>query len=74
MLLALPDTSRSIGQRDVTMLGLLFTLPEARAQELCDITLMDITLATAASPTKIRLKGKGNKSRVVTIPDSSPLY
>ena len=69
LLLALPDTSRSIGQRDVTMLGLLYATG-ARAQELCDITLMDITLATAASPTKIRLKGKGNKSRVVTIPDS----
>lgn len=66
ILLKLPDTSKAIGQRDVTILSLLYATG-ARAQELCDITLDCISLG---SPSKIRLTGKGNKSRVVTIPDS----
>jgi len=69
LLLKLPDTSKAIGQRDVTMLAVLYATG-ARAQELCDITLKDITLATSSSPTKVRLTGKGNKSRIVTIPES----
>ena len=70
MLLKLPDTSKAIGQRDVTMLAALYATG-ARAQELCDITLKDITLATPSFPTKVRLTGKGNKkSRIVTIPTS----
>ncbi|MFD0960973.1 tyrosine-type recombinase/integrase, partial [Paenibacillus chungangensis] len=69
LLLKLPDTSKAIGQRDVTMLAVLYATG-ARAQELCDITLNDITLATPSFPTKVRSTGKGNKSRVVTIPAS----
>lgn len=69
LLLKLPDTSKAIGQRDVTMLSVLYATG-ARAQELCDITLKDITLATASFPTKMRLTGKGNKTRIVTIPTS----
>ncbi|MCD8501486.1 MAG: site-specific integrase [Bacillaceae bacterium] len=65
-LLKMQDTSRLIGQRDVTLLSLLYA-SGARAQELCDIKLDDITLG---SPTKVRLTGKGSKSRVVTIPDN----
>lgn len=66
ILLNSPDISRLIGQRDLTLMSLLYA-SGARAQELCDITLADITLGT---PTKIRLTGKGSKTRVVTIPDS----
>lgn len=66
ILLKLPDTSKDIGQRDVTILSLLYA-SGARAQELCDITLGCITLGT---PTKIRLVGKGPKTRLVTIPDT----
>jgi len=69
LLLKLPDISKTIGQRDVTLLGILYATG-ARAQELCDITLNDVTLATPSSPTKVCLTGKGNKSRVVTIPES----
>lgn len=69
MLLKLPNKSTLIGQRDVTMLAMLYATG-ARAQGLCDITLKDITLATATSPTKIRLTEKGSKTRVVTIPDA----
>jgi len=66
LLLKLPDTEKAIGQRDVTLLSILYSTG-ARAQELCDITLKDITLS---SPTRIRLSGKGGKSRVVTIPNN----
>ena len=69
LLLKLPDTAKAIGQRDVTMLATLYATG-ARAQELCDITLKDITLATSSFPTKVCLTGKGNKSRIVTIPGS----
>jgi len=69
LLLQLPDNSKLIGQRDVTMLAMLYATG-ARAQGLCDITLKDITLATPTSPTKIRLTEKGSKTRTVTIPDT----
>jgi site-specific recombinase XerD len=66
ILLQLPNTSRTIDQRNVTILSLLYA-SGARAQELCDITMGSITLG---SPTKIRLTGKGSKTRMVTIPDT----
>lgn len=66
ILLKLPRTSTQTGQRDITLLSLLYA-SGARAQEICDITLDDITLS---SPTKLRLTGKGSKTRNVTIPDS----
>ena len=66
IMLKLPNSSRTIGQRDITILSLLYATG-ARAQELCDITLDSITLG---SPTKIRLTGKGPKTRMVTIPDT----
>lgn len=66
ILLKIPDSAKTIGQRDITLLSLLYATG-ARAQELCDITLGDIIIG---SPTKIKLTGKGEKSRVVTIPDT----
>ena len=69
LLLKLPDTSKVIGQRDVVMLAVLYATG-ARAQELCDITLKGVTLATPSFPTRVHLTGKGNKSRIVTIPTS----
>ena len=64
--LTLPDTSKLIGQRDITLLSLLYA-SGARAQEICDITLADISFN---KPTTIRLHGKGNKSRIVAIPSN----
>jgi len=64
-LLTLPNTSKLIGQRDVTLLSLLYA-SGARAQEICDLTLADISFN---KPTTIRLHGKGNKSRIVVIPN-----
>ncbi|MDR2568924.1 MAG: site-specific integrase, partial [Oscillospiraceae bacterium] len=66
IMLKLPKASRIIGQRDITILSLLYATG-SRAQELCDITLGAITFG---SPTKIRLTGKGPKTRMVTIPDT----
>lgn len=66
IMLKMPNPSRAIGQRDITILSLLYATG-ARVQELCDITLGSITLG---SPTKIRLIGKGPKTRMVTIPDT----
>lgn len=65
ILLSLPNTSKLIGQRDVTLLSLLYA-SGARAQEICDLTLADISFS---SPATVRLHGKGNKSRIVAIPD-----
>lgn len=66
ILLRLPNTTKLIGQRDVTLLSLLYATG-ARAQEICDITLSDISFS---KPTTMRLHGKGNKSRIVVIPDN----
>jgi len=65
-LLKLPDTSTNIGRRNAVLLSVLYS-SGARAQELCDLTVNDITLG---STTFLRLAGKGNKARVVAIPDN----
>lgn len=66
ILLKTPDSTKNIGQRDITLLSLLYATG-ARAQELCDITIGDIVIG---SPTRVKLTGKGEKSRIVTIPDT----
>jgi len=64
IILNAPDTQRSIGKRDVMLLSLLYA-SGARAQELCDLTLNDIYFGPE---TNIRLVGKGNRARLVTVP------
>jgi site-specific recombinase XerD len=66
IVLGAPDTRTTIGKRDVMLLSLLYA-SGARAQELCDITLNDIYFGTE---TNIRLVGKGDKARMVTIPEN----
>ena len=66
IILSCPKPTTITGQRDITLLSVLYATG-ARAQELCDIKVKDITFS---SPVRIKLTGKGNKSRVVTIPDS----
>jgi site-specific recombinase XerD len=61
-----PDTRMPIGKRDVMLLSLLYA-SGARAQEICDLTLNDICFGPE---TNIRLVGKGNKARLVTIPSN----
>ncbi len=65
-LLNLPDTTKKIGRRDAVLLSVLYS-SGARAQELCDLTLNDITFGTT---TTLKFVGKGNKARRVAIPQS----
>jgi site-specific recombinase XerD len=65
-LLKLPDTRRKIGQRDAVLLSVLYS-SGARAQELCDLTVNDISFG---KQTVLRLFGKGCKGRSVSIPDN----
>lgn len=66
IILSAPDTGTTIGKRDTMLLSLLYA-SGARAQEICDLTLNDIYFGTE---TNIRLVGKGNKARLVTIPQN----
>ena len=66
IMLGLPDTARRIGQRDATLMSVLYS-SGARAQELCDLSLNDVVFG---KETKLRLVGKGEKARTVVIPEN----
>ena len=66
ILLRLPNTKRNIGRRDAILLSVLYS-SGARAQEICDLTVNDITFG---EQTVLRLFGKGCKGRSVTIPEN----
>ena len=66
VLLKLPDTRRKIGQRNAVLLSVLYS-SGARAQEICDLTVNDISFG---KQTILRLFGKGSKGRSVTIPEN----
>lgn len=63
ILLRLPKCNGKSGSRDLVMLSLLYD-SGARAQEICDLCIGDITLGKIS---KVRLHGKGNKTREVPI-------
>jgi len=63
ILLRLPDPNKKIERRDLVLLSLLYD-SAARAQEICDIKVGDIRFGTV---TKVRLRGKGNKTREIPI-------
>jgi site-specific recombinase XerD len=65
IILSLPKNSSSTEIRNKTILSFLYG-SGARAQELCDLTVNDIRFGKSTS---VRLNGKGNKSRVVIIPE-----
>jgi len=67
IILGMPNTKTTIGRRNVMLLSLLYA-SGARAQELCDLTVNDIFFG---EETNIRIIGKGNKARMVTIPENS---
>jgi len=64
-LLRTPDLNRKNGRRDRAILSTLYATG-ARAQELCDIRVCDVRFA---DPVTVTLKGKGEKTRVVVIPE-----
>jgi len=62
-LLHVPKYTGKSGYRDITLLSLLYD-SGARAQELCDILIGDMTITETSS---IRLHGKGHKTREIPI-------
>lgn len=62
-LISQPDINTPTGLRHRTVLTLLYD-SGCRVQELCDLTIADVSLGT--NPT-VRLHGKGNKYRTVVI-------
>ncbi len=64
-LLRLPKSDNKVGKRDKVILSTLYA-SGARAQELCDLTVGDIRFGTT---TTITLHGKGDKTRIVVIPE-----
>lgn len=66
ILLRIPDGCTKTSSRDRVLLSVLYA-SGARAQELCDLTVADVRFN---EKTSIKLIGKGNKGRVVTIPEN----
>jgi len=63
MLFTLPDTKTKRGRRDLALLVLLYD-SAARVQEIIDLRFELITLGNQP---KVRLTGKGNKTRIVPL-------
>jgi site-specific recombinase XerD len=63
VMLRLPNPNRKIEKRDLVLLSLLYD-SAARAQEICDLKVGDIKFG---SVTKVKLFGKGNKTREVPV-------
>lgn len=64
ILFSLPDINTSIGRRDRTILMFMYA-SGARAQEVCDLLVRDITFSD--NKVYIILHGKGDKARKISI-------
>jgi integrase/recombinase XerD len=62
-----PDLDRRAGRRDAVLLSLLYDTG-ARVQELIDLSVRDVRLE---SPAQVRITGKGRKTRVVPLMNST---
>jgi len=67
ILLALPDPKKYLGSRDLVFLSFLYDTA-ARADEICKVRVCDIKFS---APTKVKLHGKGNKTREIPIADET---
>lgn len=67
ILLRLPNDNSNIGRRDKVLLSLMYA-SGARAQEMCNISVGDIEFLS--SGTRLKLKGKGGKTRRICIPEN----
>ena len=65
IMLALPDASNRIGQRDQAILSLLYA-SGARAQEICDLCIKDFLFHDNTA--RLCITGKGNKTRRILLP------
>lgn len=66
-ILATPDLSTAAGRRDAVLLCVLYDTG-ARVQEVIDLSVRDVRLD---APAQIRLTGKGRKTRVVPLMNST---
>lgn len=66
LLLKQPDTNTRMGRRDLALLGLMYD-SAARVQEIADLTPADFRFEGIVT---VRLKGKGDKSRIVPLSES----
>jgi len=67
ILLRLPDDHAKIGRRNKVLLSLMYA-SGARGQEMCNLTVGDVDSRT--NSTKLKLRGKGGKSRRIGIPET----
>lgn len=65
ILLNIPNISNRLGRRDQSLLCLLYD-SAARAQEICDVIVGDVRFGR---PTRIKLHGKGRKTREIPLTD-----
>lgn len=65
ILLSFPDAKTAIGKRDRTLLCFMYA-SGARAQEVCELTVGDVTFFTEKAT--VKLIGKGRKVRKISIP------
>ena len=65
ILLRLPDDHTKIGLRNKVLLNLMYA-SGARAQEMCNLTVGDVD--SRAKGARLKLRGKGGKSRWIGIP------
>lgn len=65
LLLSLPDPQKYLGSRDLVFLSFMYDTA-ARADEICKASVCDIKFGM---PTKIKLHGKGNKTREIPVSD-----
>lgn len=65
ILLSLPDATDKIGWRDLVVLAIMYS-SGARAQEICDLTVKDVTHSENGNAI-LTLIGKGDKARRVRI-------
>lgn len=69
VLINFPDINSHTGFRHRMLLTLLYD-SGCRVQELCDITMADVSLGSVST---VRLHGKGNKYRTVVISDETAI-
>lgn len=69
ILFSLPDTTEKLGWRDLVLLCVMYS-SGARAQEICDLTVKDVTHDERGNAI-LTLVGKGEKARRVKITSSA---
>lgn len=69
-LLSMPDKTTSQGARDYALLMFLYN-SGARATEAVNLRIQDIAIGNGVQPSLVAIRGKGNKTRVCPLWDST---